>query len=506
MTAVPEPEGNTRGLLKSMLVIASAQFATIAIRILRAKIMAMMLGPAGIGLLSIVYNFQQLGTQAAGLGLPMSGVRELAATRADDTEVAQVRRVLIVALALQGGLAMVAVWAMREPLAIWLMGEAGHVTQIGLVGVAMFLFLLASSQDTLLQGMRRIGDLGRVMVLGTLAGSIVGVLAIWILGMDGLIWMILAEALAVLIVAWFYARRLPLPDPGWLTPGELLKRWWPMVRLGMVFMLGGLLTTATLLLVRTLITRELGLVAAGQFAAAWTITMIYVGFMLDAMAKDYYPRLTEVIDDQAASSRLMNDQMHLALALGGPILLLMIGLAPWATWLLYSNEFGAAATLIQWQMAGNVFKLASWVLAFSFIAARRGALFLGLEFLFNFLFLVVVFLGSSVVGLDIAGIAFLISYMAYFGLVMIFANWKSGFRWQSGPLKLFVLHVVLALTLLVVARMDHSAGAAAGIIISMVTAFIGLHAVISRSGQHGRVVSRISRAYAIIGWPVRSNR
>lgn len=42
-----------------------------------------------------------------------------------------------------------------------------------------------------------------------------------------------------------------------------------MARLGSAYMLGGLATTSTLLLVRSVITQELGLEAAGYFAAAW---------------------------------------------------------------------------------------------------------------------------------------------------------------------------------------------------------------------------------------------
>ena len=67
--------------------------------------------------------------------------------------------------------------------------------------------------------------------------------------------------------------------------------------------------------------------------------MTYVGFLLGAMAADYYPRLTEVIHDKVAAVRLMNDQAQLGLAIGGPVLLLLIGLAPWVIILFYSKEF-----------------------------------------------------------------------------------------------------------------------------------------------------------------------
>ena len=113
--------------------------------------------------------------------------------------------------------------------------------------------------------------------------------------------------------------------------------------------------------------------------------MTYVGFLLGAMGADYYPRLTEVIHDKVAAVRLMNDQAQLGLAIGGPVLLLLIGLAPWVITLLYSNAFEPAVTLLQWQMVGNVFKLASWAMSFSIVAAGRPGFHI-IELSFNIMY------------------------------------------------------------------------------------------------------------------------
>lgn len=494
---------STRGLLKSMVVIASAQFLSIIIRLVRAKLIAVLLGPSGTGLLAVFANLQMLGSQTAGLGLTQSGVREMAAARADPAVVARLRRVLVVTLALQGGIAMAVIWLMREPLSRWLLGEVQHATEIGLVGVAVLLSLLAGSQRTLLQGMRRIGDLGRVVVLGTLAGAAAGIAAVLVMGRDGLIWFILAEPLGAILVALVYVRRLPLPAVGWPPAGEIWRRWRPMVRLGLAFMLGALATTATLLLVRTMITRDLGLDAAGQFAAAWTITITYVGFLLQAMGTDYFPRLSEIIHDRDAAARLMNDQMQLVLALGGPILLLMIGLAPWAIRLLYSAEFAEAAALLQWQMAGNVLKISSWAIGISFVAAARSGVFLYLQAQFNVFFLGAILLGLPALGIEAAGIGFLLAYVVHVAVVAALARRLHGFRWQAGTLRLFAIHGGLALALLALARAAPLAGAAAALLLAAATALSGVRGVIVRIGPHGRLVSRLARFYEMIGWPVR---
>lgn len=199
---------NSRGLIKSMILIGSAQVVNILISVIRMKVLAVLLGPSGVGLLSIFVNLQGMVKETAGLGMGSSGVRELASSRGDEATLSRVRRVLFAAHLVQGTLAMVAVWLLREPIATWLFGDTARATQVGLIGVAILLALLGTAQTALLQGMRRIADLGRVTVLGAFAGTIAGLTAVWWQGESGLIWFIIVQPLAAVLIALRYTRRL----------------------------------------------------------------------------------------------------------------------------------------------------------------------------------------------------------------------------------------------------------------------------------------------------------
>lgn len=487
-----------------MAVIGSAQAVNILISILRMKVLAILLGPTGVGLLSIYNSLLGVVGTAAGLGMGSSGVRQIASVKGEEQELSRVRRVLLVAHLVQGVFAMVAVWLLRAQISEWLFGDRSYATEVGLIGLAVLLTLLGTAQTTLLQGMRRIGDLGRVTVLSALVGTIVGLAAVLFYGKSGLIWFIVVQPLATIVIAIRYTCRLPKPTTFRPSAAEIWNVWKPMAKLGTAFMLGGLATTGTLLLARSIITQELGLEAAGHFAAAWGITMTYVGFLLGAMAADYYPRLTEIINDRAAATRLMNDQAQLGLAIGGPVLLLLIGLAPWAVTLLYSAEFSPAVELLQWQTVGNVFKLASWALAFSIVAAARSKTFFLMELSFNIVFLALIWLLLPVLGLQVTAIAFLVGYVVYFATVNLLAHTLQGFRWQPLSLLLLVLHVTLALALLVLAQIAPDAAAIASVCLALGTGLFGLRVVLIKMGPEGRVAARLARIYAAIGWPIRS--
>ena len=487
-----------------MLVIGSAQAVNILISIVRMKALAVLLGPGGIGLLSIYNSLLDMVKQTAGLGMGSSGVREIASSRGNETMLSRVRQILFAAHLIQGALAMLAVWLLRERISIWLFGDASRATEVGLIGIAIFIGLLSSAQTSLLQGLRKVDDLGRVTVLGAFVGTLAGLAAVWLQGENGLIWFILVQPLAAVLIALQYTRRLPKPTAARLSLFETWEVWKPMAKLGAAFMLGGLATAATLLLVRGHISQELGLDAAGYFAAAWGITMTYVGFLLGAMGADYYPRLTEVIHDKVAAVRLMNDQTQLGLAIGGPILLLLIGLAPWVITLLYSAEFDPAVTLIQWQTVGNVFKIASWTLGFSIIATGRAKTFFFVELSFNIVFLGVVFVFMPHVGLEVTAYAFVLGYLVHMNMIYLVARQTLGFRWQALSLGLLGLHTSLGVGLLVLALLAPLVSAIASPFLTAATALFGLRVVLSKVGKHGRLPTKLYGFFAHLGWPIQS--
>jgi O-antigen/teichoic acid export membrane protein len=487
-----------------MLIIGSAQVVNIIISIVRIKVLAVLLGPSGVGLLSIYNSLLSMVQQTAGLGMGSSGVREIASSRGDEATLSRVRRVLFAAHLLQGILAMLAVWLLRERIAIWLFGDVVRATEVGLIGIAILLSLLASAQTALLQGLRKIGDLGRVTVIGAFVGTLAGLAAVWLQGESGLIWFILVQPLAAVLIALHYTWHLPRPTAARLTLVDTWEVWKPMAKLGAAFMLGGLATAAALLLVRGHISQELGLEAAGHFAAAWGITMTYVGFLLGAMGADYYPRLAEVIHDKVAAVRLMNDQAQLGLAIGGPVLLLLIGLAPWVITLLYSEEFGPAVTLLQWQTVGNVFKIASWALGFSIVASARSKTFLLVQVNFNILFLLMLWMTLASFGIFAAGPAFTIAYILHFNLLYLIVRGIFQFRWQPLSLALLAIHASLAFALLGATQFSPEFSAFASVFLAVATGVFGIRVVLLKIGIQGSLPTRLYGIFERLGWPIQS--
>ena len=89
--AMSEEKKNYGQILKSSSIMGGSQVVSILIGMVRVKLVAVLLGPVGIGLLGIYRSIMELATNLAGLGINTSGVRDVAEAvgASDDDRIAR---------------------------------------------------------------------------------------------------------------------------------------------------------------------------------------------------------------------------------------------------------------------------------------------------------------------------------------------------------------------------------------------------------------------------------
>ena len=101
-------------------------------------------------------------------------------------------------------------------------------------------------------------------------------------------------------------------------------------------------------MIRVIVRNDFGLAAAGLYQSAWTIGGLLVGFILQAMGSDFYPRLTGVAHDNLECNRLVNEQSHIGPLIAVPGVIATLTLAPLVVSTLYAKDFAAAVTPLRW--------------------------------------------------------------------------------------------------------------------------------------------------------------
>lgn len=455
-----------RQIFRTSAIMGSASVINILISIIKIKVVALLLGPAGIGLIGLYQSIVGIASTLASCGMATSGVRQLAASVGEQETLDIVRRALWLGSLILGLIGMILLWQLRESVSQWVFGDIIHTEKVGWLGLGVLFTLIAGSQTALLQGLRRIGDLARVNIISASIAAMVGLLAIYLLREDGVLWFVLSAPATSILVAWHYASRLPCPQTAYEWQA-IHQQWLTMLKLGLPLMATGLLALVTQLIVRSIVVRKLGLEASGYFQAAWAISMTYIGFVLGAMASDYYPRLSGIINNQKSAGRLVNEQAEMALLLSAPVLLAMITLAPWIINLLYAKSFAPAIDILHWQVLGDILKVASWPMSYILLALGRGGIFIGIELTWNVMYLGVIALGISEDGLIVTGVGFWLSYLVYYCVVGIVAIRLINFKldWRN---MLFTLILSLAGGMIIlIANLSSWAGYVTGIAMTL---------------------------------------
>lgn len=494
-------EGNSyRQILRSSSIIGGASVINIVIGLVRMKAVAVLLGPAGVGLIGLFTNLVALASNVAGLGFGNVGTRQIAeaAGQDDPQRIAAARRALFwgtLVLAVGGALLL---WVMRHVLAAHVLGDPSLASQVGWLSLAVALTVAAASQNALLNGLRRIGDIARMQVGSAVVATVIGLAAIAWLGLAGVVAFVIAVPLATFVIGHWFVSRLPRTHAPASDLRALSAQWCTMARLGSAFMVAGLANVGGQLVVRALVQRDLGADALGQFQAAWAISMTYIGFVLGAMGTDFYPRLTAIIDDREAVNRLVNEQTEVALLLATPVLLAMLALAPWVIRILYTAEFADAAMVLRWQVLGDFLKIASWPLGFILLAAGAGRAFMLTEWIGMGGFVLFTWLGLPLLGIKATGVAFVGLYAVYLPLVYWLAVRRTGFAWSAAVARHLLVAGAAALALVGIAEWSTSAAALVGVPMAGLAGMYGLARLGRMAGLDGKLGRMVERAGALL--------
>jgi len=176
-------------ILRSTSLIGLSSVVSIALSVVRMKLLAALLGPAGVGLFGLYGLVVDFASSLAGMGAQSSGVRQVAeaAASGEVTRVSQTATVLwwvSVALGVVGAgmLALLAV-----PVSNLTFGRPVEAGGVALLGVAVFLRLMAGAPTALIQGTRRIGDLARLTVVGAVLNTVVTIPLVYFFGEGGIV-------------------------------------------------------------------------------------------------------------------------------------------------------------------------------------------------------------------------------------------------------------------------------------------------------------------------------
>lgn len=435
-----------RQIMKATSIFGGVQVFNIIISILRSKIMAVLLGPAGIGVLGLFNSTILLISSLSNFGLGISGVKDIAAANESKNtkRIAKIVRVVKRLVWFTGILGALITLVFSSWLSQIAFGSSEYTVAFIWLSMTVLLKQLASGQFVILQGLRKLKDLAKANMIGSALGLLVSVPFYYYLRLDGIVPGLIITAVFTYIVAQYFGNKIKTDEVS-ITTEEIKIEGRGMMMMGLMLSLSGIMVLGESYAIRIFINNIGGVEEVGLYNAGIALISTYVGLLFTAMETDYYPRLSAVAEDDEKANLLVNQQTEIALLILAPVLVGFLIFIDWVIIILYSSEFVAVKVMIYWAFLGMFFKVPAWVVGFLFIAKGKSKLFFWSELISNLYLLFLNLVGYYYWGLTGLGFSFLVSYVLYLIQVYVIAKMKYGFKFHAEFVKIFLIQFTLAL-------------------------------------------------------------
>ena len=359
-----------------------------------------------------------------------------------DQAIAQVRTLSLLS-AFLGAL----ICALLGPLLnLFTFSWGNHTLHFILLAPTIFFTILAGGETAILKGLGKLKALAVQSSLLVLLSLLVSVPIYGYFGEQGILVVLFLLALGQWFLAFWFSRK---ESPYRLCFSKCqLKEAFPMVRLGLSFVLAGMMSSGAEFLVRAFLNQQGNLEEVGLFNSGITLVLVYGGMIFSVMETDYYPRLSAVKSEDKGMveaeirNLIVNRQLEMNILLMGPIVIAIILLLPIAIPLLYNSQFLGVLGMTQIDAVGLLWK--AFYLPLEYIPLSRGEarIFLVQECCCVLLLIVCEIIGYLLNGLGGLGVGIVVAYVLESVGVLVFCHVHYAYRLSFLAGKHLVVHLL----------------------------------------------------------------
>lgn len=446
-----DKQSSYKSIFKATSLFGGVQVYQILIQIIKSKFVAVLLGPAGVGIMGLYQSALDLVKSVTNMGLSQSAVRDVSEANGsnDITRIAKTVTVLRKLVWFTGLLGTIIVAVLSPLLSKTTFGNYDYTIPFIILSITLLLEQLSAGQKVVLQGMRRLKDLAKASAIGATFGLFVSVPLYYLFGVNGIVPTLVLHSATALLISWWYSRKIRIEKVE-VSTRQTLEQGKQMLVMGIAMSFSGIIAMSVSYILRGYIRSVGGTEEVGLFQAGFAIMTSYVGLIFNAIATDYYPRLAAVNKNNEQCNEVVSKQGEIATLIMSPMLCLCLVFMPVLLELLYSDKFLGATHFILWCCLGMMFKLASWLVAFMFVAKADSKLFMINELLGNLYYLGFSLLGYIYYGITGLGIGFALNYLVYFVQVYIISVKRYSFRLSRPFVINYIFQLILVMLCLVV--------------------------------------------------------
>lgn len=431
-------------LTKSSLGVSSKiVFNAVAI-----KIIAVFMGPSGVGLFSQIRQLWQTFVTIGSINSGAAVIQGVSSRKKIDKN--SFTCSIFWAVFVVNSLVSLLIIFYAYEISQYFLKSLGHesIQAIRWLALSSFISVFLIFFSSILNGYNAIGRYSIVIAIGSFSLMVLT----WPIALKssnfilGIVYLLIISELIALIacIALLIKSNLfRLSLPSNIFASSDIKNFF---KTSSVLLVTGICTMLVLLSIRLLIIDNYGFYGAGIFDAAWLLCMVYVLVITKSFGTYFLPKLSG-IQDLNVRNNLLNEGIRIVILVSVPVIVTMISLKPLILSMLYTVDFMESLDIIKWMLIGDFFKIISWLLAFTMLAYKDMKIFLWSELIFlSALLLGIIVSLNFIDSYESIGIIFFAVSVPYFIFTVRYNQIKHGFKLN----KLILLTMLVAFTIIII--------------------------------------------------------
>ena len=430
-------------ILKYTGIFGGVQGLNIIVGLVRNKCVAFLLGPAGMGLVALFNSVVNFVSQSTNLGISFSAVRHVSELfdQGDEARIQHFVKVVRAWSLLTALLGMLVCLVAGPLLSSKTFTWGDHTLHFMLLAPAVGLLAITGGETAILKGARRLRSLAVIQVFTIVISLLITIPVYAIFGEAGIVPVIVLGALTTMLLTIRHSYRLyPLQLTG---ASGILGEGMEMVRLGVAFVMAGIMGSGAEMLIRSFLNVEGNLDTVGLYNAGFMLTMTYAGMVFSAMETDYFPRLSAVGDDVEQLNTMVNRQSEVMLLIVSPMLPLLMLLLPVLIPILFRSDFLPVVAMAQVILLSMYVRAVYLPMAYITLAKGDSFHYFLLEAVYDILVVVFVIIGYHHWGLT--GTGFAIALANVCDILITYAYTSIRYHLRISPQVIWLMAIQLPL-------------------------------------------------------------
>lgn len=404
-------------LVKTAFFSAIITFIRIASGFVASKVVAIFTGPSGVALIGAFTNFISIALTFAN-GAINNGVVKYTAEYESDEQQLKTLFSTSLKISIYCSVFFGLVLIFFAPfLSDWILTNELYSNPIRVLGGSIILYALNTLLVSILNGKKQIKTYTIVNTIGSLIGLIFTITLVYYYKIEGALYaLVLAQSIvffltAALIVksSWFAWSYFTHP-----FNKEMAKK---LGGYSLMAIVSAITLPVAQIILRNIVIKNIGIDEAGYWQGMMRVSDGYLLLIITSLSTYYLPKLSSLKTDPELKSEILNGyKIILPTVFLGCVFIYFFRFL--IIRILYTDSFLQMETLFLWQLLGDFFKIAAWVLSYLMLAKAMTKVYIMTEVLFALSYVFFGFLFVHYLGLIGITLAFAFNYLVYL-IVMV---------------------------------------------------------------------------------------